>query len=142
MIRRILVALDETPIASRVLAVATGVADRFDADLHLFRALLVPPEFPAAAPHASAPDPLARHLEIAAERALLELAAGNARALAHPPMVRLGDPWMAIVEASDARDVDLVVVGSHLYHWPDRVLGTVAGNLANRGHRNVLVVRP
>jgi nucleotide-binding universal stress UspA family protein len=141
MIERILVALDDTAVAPRVLAVGTEIAERFDASLHLFRAVLVPPEFPAAAAHAAAADPLPEHLAAEARAMLLRYAAGNARALAHPPEVGFGDPWRAIVEASDRLEVDLVVVGSHLYHWPDRVLGTVAGELANRGHCNVLVVR-
>lgn len=142
MITRILVALDETPIAPRVLAVATEVAERFDADLFLFRALLVPPEFPPAAYHGSTEDPLSSHLAEAAARSLRDLAAGKPRALVHPPVIGRGDPWVAITEASERLAVDLVVTGSHLYHWPDRVLGTVAGNLVNRGHCDVLVVRP
>lgn len=141
MIRRILVALDATDSARRVLAAATEIADRFDAQLHLFRALLVPPEIPPAAAGGSHEDTLSAHLVQEAARSLSLLAEGNSRALANPPHVGFGDPWRAIVEAGDALDVDLVVVGSHLYHWPDRVLGTVAGDLANRGHRNVLVVR-
>lgn len=141
MIRRILVALDDTPIAPRVLEVATEVAERFDAAMHLFRAVQVPPEFPAAAAHGAAADTLPAHLVAEAAEALRGMAAGNARALAHPPDVGFGDPWTAIVAAGDRLDVDLIVVGSHLYSFSDRVLGTVAGNLANRGDRNVLVVR-
>jgi nucleotide-binding universal stress UspA family protein len=141
MIRAILVALDTTAIAPRVLAVATEIADRFDARLFLFRAVQVPPEFPAAAAHATSDDPLPRHLAEGAAADLRILAGGNPRAGLEDPIVAFGDPWLAIVATGDRLDVDLVVVGSHLYHWPDRVLGTVAGNLANRGHRNVLVVR-
>jgi len=141
VIRRILVALDDTAIAPRVLAVATEIAERFDADLHLFRAVLVPPEFPAAAANGAPDDPLPAYLEHEALAKLHQLAEGNARALAHAMEVGFGDAWRAIVEAGDRLDVDLLVVGSHVYHWPDRLLGTVAGNLANRGHRNVLVVR-
>jgi nucleotide-binding universal stress UspA family protein len=141
VIRSILVGLDTTPIAPRVLAVATEIAERFDARMYLLRAVQVPPEFPAAAAHAAGPDPLPRHLDEEAVRDLQRLAAGNPRASAADPIVGHGDPWRAIVETGDRLDVDLIVVGSHLYHWPDRLLGTVAGNLANRGHRNVLVVR-
>jgi nucleotide-binding universal stress UspA family protein len=140
MISTILVALDDTAIAPRVLATATEIAERFDAKMVLFRAILVPPEFPAAGAGAEA-DRLPAHLIAAARGALSALAAGNARALAVEPIIRQGDPWRAIVEASEHVNADLVVVGSHLYHWPDRILGTVAGNLANRGRRNVLVVR-
>jgi universal stress protein F len=72
---------------------------------------------------------------------LQRLAASNARATREAPVIGYGDAWRAIVAAADQLDVDLVVMGSHLYHFPDQVLGTVAGKLANRGTRNVLVVR-
>lgn len=141
MIRRILVALDDTAIASRVLETATEVAERFDARMFLFRAVMVPQEFPAAAANAAPRDALADVMAAEAMKGLSMLAAGNPRAIIEAPVVGRGDPWRAIVEAGDRLDVDLTVVGSHLYHWPDRILGTVAANLANRGHRNVLIVR-
>lgn len=141
MIRRILAALDDTAIAPRVLALSVEVAERFDADLYLFRAVLVPPEFPPAAAHGAHANPLPDHLTHEARASLRRLAAPHPRALAHEPHVGFGDPWHAIVEAADRLDVDLIVVGSHAYHFPDQLLGTVAGSLANRSHRDVLVVR-
>jgi nucleotide-binding universal stress UspA family protein len=141
VIRSVLVGLDTNAIAPRVLAVATEVAERLDARMFLFRAVPVAPELPAAAANATRRHPLARHLAAEAARDLQRLAAGNPRASAADPIVCHGDPWRAILETGDRLDVDLIVVGSHLYHGPDRVLGTVAGNLANRGHRNLLVVR-
>jgi len=141
MIRNLLVALDSTAIAPRVLAAATEIAERFDARMFLCRAVMVPPEFPAAAANAARHDALPDILAAQALAELRGLAAGNPRASAETPLISYGDPWRAIVEAGERLDVELIVVGSHLYHWPDRVLGTVAGNLVNRGHRNVLVVR-
>ena len=141
MIRNILVALDGTPIAPRVLASATEIAEQFDARMFLFRAVMLPQEFPAAAANASPRDALRDVLVREAAQELRRLAAGNARASVEAPVIGHGDPWRAIVDAAERLDVDLTVVGSHLYHWPDRVLGTVAANLANRGHRNVLIVR-
>jgi universal stress protein A len=142
MIHRILVALDETPVASRVLAMATEIAERFDATLLLLRVIDIPPEFPAAAANADPHDALPAFLTAQGVAALQALAAGNPRALVHPPIVRSGDPWQAIQREADQNAVDLIVVGSHAYHWQDRLLGSVAGTLANRGHANVLVVRP
>ena len=140
MIHTVLVALDETPIASRVLATATEIAERFDARMVLFHAVMVPPEFPAAAGNATGDDPLPGRLAEEARETLRRLASGNARATREAPVIGYGDPWRAILEAANRLDVDLVVVGSHLYHFPDQLLGTVAGTLANRGTRNVLVV--
>jgi len=141
VIRNILVALDGTAIAPLVLTAATEVAERFDARMFLFRAVMIPQEFPAAAADGGPRDSLRAMLVAEARQELRVLATGNGRASIEEPVIGHGDPWRAIVEAADRLDVDLTVVGSHLYHWPDRVLGTVAANLANRGHRNVLIVR-
>jgi nucleotide-binding universal stress UspA family protein len=141
MIRNILVALDGTAIAPRVLATATEIAERFNARMFLFRAVMVPPEFPAAAANTAPPDALPHLLAAQALEELRRLAAGNPRASAETPLIRYGDPWRTIVEAGDRLDVELIVVGSHLYHWPDQLVGTVAAHLATRGHRNVLIVQ-
>ena len=125
-----------------MLETATEIAARFDARMFLFRAITVPQEFPAAAAaHAAPRDALAEVMAVEAMNDLAMLAAGNPRAIVEAPVVGHGDPWRAIVEAGDRLGVDLTVVGSHLYYWPDRILGTVAANLANRGHRNVLIIR-
>jgi nucleotide-binding universal stress UspA family protein len=50
------------------------------------------------------------------------------------------EPWKGILAAADTVDADLIVLGSHGYRGWDRVLGTTAGKVANRAHRNVLVV--
>lgn len=140
MITTILVALDDKPIAARVLAVATEIADRFDARMLLLRVIHVPPEFPAAAGGASRRDPLAAHLHARAAEELAALARDNARASAEAPILISGEPWRTIVEAGDVFDADLIVMGSHVHRWPDRLLGTNAGHLANQGHRDVLIV--
>lgn len=140
MIASVMAALDGTAIAPRVLAVATEIAERFDAKMYLFRAIHVPPEFPAAAAHALPDDPLPASLTHRAAAELLALAAGNPRASNATLVIEEGDPWRAIIAASDRLSIDLVVMGSHTYHWPDQLFGTVAARLANRGHRNVLIV--
>ena len=142
MIRKILVALDDTAIAPRVLEAATEIAERFDAELHLFRAVDIPPEFPAAAANADPHDLLPEFLTARGAEALRQLALGNPRANQHVPVLGVGEPWRAIQDAADRLGVDLIVMGSHAYHWPDRLLGSVAGHMANQGHANVLVVRP
>ncbi len=142
MIRKILVALDATPIAPRVLSAASEIADRFDAELHLVRALDVPPEFPAAAADADPHDALPAFLTARARESMAALTAGNARAALHPLTIVAGDPWHVIQAAGDRLGVDLIVIGSHVFGWTDRLLGSVAGHLANQGHINVLIVRP
>ena len=139
MIETILVALDDSPRAPGVLAAASELAERFDARIVLYRAITVPPEFPAAA-HASHADPLARLMHEKASSALCALARDNARASVEPPLISSGEPWRAIIETADRLRVDLIVIGSHGYHGLDRILGTTAGKVANHARRNVLIV--
>jgi nucleotide-binding universal stress UspA family protein len=139
MIRKILVALDASERAPRVVAAASEIAERFDARMLLFRAVDLPPEFPPAA-HVEGGDPLPAYLQECARKELRALAAGNPRADLEHPEVVFEQPWRAIVAAADRLDVDLVVIGSHGYHGLDRLLGTTAGKVANHAHRNVLIV--
>ena len=139
MITRLLVALDGSPRSPGVFEVAAELAIRFEATVHPFRAIFVPPEFPAAA-GGSLHDLLPEHL--------LKTALGELRNLARPrhglvvalPIVRVGPPWKCIIETADELEVDVIVIGSHGYRGLDYVLGTTASQVANRAHRNVLVV--
>ena len=140
MIGTVLVCLDNSTRAPAVLAAATEIAERFDARMILYRAIVVPPEFPAAAAQTGGGDPLPEFLRREALDELHQLSKHNARATVEPPVVGVGQPWRAIVEVADRLAVDLVVIGSHGYHGLDRVLGTTAAKVANHARRNVLVV--
>jgi len=140
MISRILVALDGSVRAPGVFAAAVELATRFRATLQPFRAVTVPPEFPAAAA-GSRPDPLGAHLLERAEDELAKIVSTAPPGLhVARPIVRFGQPWRAILVMSDEMDADLIVVGSHGYHGLDRILGTTAARVANVSHRDVLVV--
>lgn len=140
MINRILVALDGSDRAAGVFGAAADMAAHFRATLRPFRAVVVPPEFPAAAA-GSRPDPLASHLLETAEAELAELVNGApAGVIVEPPLVRVGQPWRLILTVAEEIDADLIVVGSHGYHGLDRILGTTAARVANVSSRNVLVV--
>ena len=140
MISRILVALDGSERAPGVFAAAVELAARFRATLQPFRAVTVPPEFPAAAA-GSRPDPLAAHLFERAEEELANIVSSAPSGLhVARPIVRFGQPWRLILLVSDEMDADLIVVGSHGYHGLDRILGTTAARVANVSRRNVLVV--
>jgi nucleotide-binding universal stress UspA family protein len=139
VIRRILVALDGSKRAEGVLRAAAEIADRFDAKLYPFRAILVPPEFPAGAVSSHA-DPLLARMTEEAVAAMLELTARIEGTVVDAPYVKVGQSWRMIIEASEELDVDLIVIGSHGYHGVDRILGTTAGKVANVAKRSVLVV--
>lgn len=134
----ILAAVDGSERSSGVLTAALELAERFDAYVHLFRAVAVPPQFPPAA--AMPPDSLPDLLANEARRALLELAAGNPRIRIEDPDLTTPHPWRAVLGAAAKVQADLIVVGSHGYAGWDHLLGTNASKVADRADRNVLVV--
>jgi len=138
VIARILAAVDGSSRAAGVARAALELADRFGATVHLFRALSVPPEFPAAA--SNAPDLLGPQLVHEAEQHLRALAGNHGRVALEPVAVLQGQPWRAIIAESDRLDVDLIVLGSHGFGGWDRVLGTTAGKVVNHATRSVWVV--
>lgn len=139
MIRRLLVALDESQRATLVLRTAAELARAFGATLIPTRVLLIPPVFPPSA-HVRASDPLPPHLEAAAREDLLRATQALEGISVAVPVIRMGVPWREIVQAGEDLDVDVVVLGSHGYGGWDRVLGTTAAEVANRARRNVLIV--
>jgi nucleotide-binding universal stress UspA family protein len=140
MIRKILVAVDGSPIAAEVLVTGVEIAERFDASMVLLRVIQIPPEFPAAA-HLSEGDPLPEMMRVEAIQMLSALAALHPRAQVSPVSIRSGQPWREICAAAEELDADLVVLGSHGYGGWDRLLGTTAARVVDHASRNVFVVR-
>ena len=138
MIGSILAAVDFSSRAAGVARAAIELADKFGATVHLFRALAVPQEYPAAA--SNAPDALQPFLEDEARAQLRELAGTHQRVVVEPLVVLHGQPWRAIIAESQRLKVDLIVIGSHGFGGWDRVLGTTAGKVVNHADRSVLVV--
>ncbi|MGO9831500.1 MAG: universal stress protein [Myxococcaceae bacterium] len=134
----ILAAVDGSARAGSVFEAAFQLAERFDARLHLFRSVAVPPEFAAAAPMPR--DRLPEFLEDEARRSLSGLAAQHARVHIEPLDVTTAQPWRAIIAAAARLQADLIVIGSHGHSGWDRVLGTTASRVANHAERSVLVV--
>lgn len=140
MFHKILAALDTSERAPVVFETAVRMARLSGARLYVLRAIVVPPEFPAAAAGSPA-DPLVASMAAHAAQDLARLTAGALGDVSlQPPIVRPGTPWRIILDTAEEHDVDLIVVGSHGYHGWDRVLGTTAGKVANSATRNVLVV--
>ncbi len=138
--KRILVALDQSPRAAAVLAHACVIARFTAAELVLLHCVALPTGLPADA-FRSSPGEL---LEQWRGDALRDLQASMKRldpSLKASTLVRVGSPWSAICEAAKERDVDLVVIGSHGYDAMDHLLGTTAAKVVNHCDRSVLVVR-
>jgi nucleotide-binding universal stress UspA family protein len=139
-VKRILVALDASDRAARVLETAAKLAALAGAKLVLYRAVHVSPDLPRAAlseTDARLEDFLTRN----AHRDLEQLASTIAPSLVEQIATSFAVPWDGICGTARERDVDLVVIGSHGYGGLDRLLGTTASKVVNHCDRNVLVVR-
>jgi len=118
--------------------VAGEIARRFGGRVHLFRAVQVPPEFPAAAKTSG--DKLPKLLEVQASSHLIALAEECEGVVIEPPDMSTPQPWRAILNAADRVDADLIVIGSHGYGGWDRFLGTTASKVVDHASRSVFVV--
>ena len=138
--KRILVALDSSSRAERVLGAALRLADLADTKLVIYRAIGLPPDMPHE---------LFRMTDLRMEDYLLSHAHRDLdRLVRDVPKERIekvttsfATAWDGICTAAKENDVDLVVIGSHGYGGLDRLLGTTAGKVVNHADRNVLVVR-
>jgi len=138
--KRLLVALDASERASKVLEAAVRLAEFTGARLILYRAIVVQPELPRGVLIAT---------DVPLEDILVRNAHGDLQRLAErvPPQLveqittALATPWDGICRAAREHDVDLIVIGSHGYGGIDRILGTTAAKVVNHADRNVLVVR-
>lgn len=138
MFHKLLAAVDGSTHGAGVLKVALALAERFDGRVHLYRAIEIPLDLPAAA--ANPPDTLRPYLIAKALGELRLMAAGNPRVVVEPPAELHGSPWRDVLHVADVLEVDLIVIGSHGFKGWDRLLGTTAGAIANRSRRNVLVI--
>jgi universal stress protein F len=138
--KRILVALDGSPRAPKVLEVTARLAELAGGKLVLYRAITVSPDLPRA-------------LLVETDRRLEDILLANAQddlartaAQLRPELVdkaltAFAIPWDGICRAARECDAELIVIGSHGYGGIDRILGTTAGKVVNHADRNVLVVR-
>jgi len=139
-VKRLLVALDASDRASKVLEAAVRLAELTGARLILYRAIVVPPELPRdvlIATEARLEDILVR----AANDDLQRVAERVPPSLVEQITTAFATPWDGICRAAREHDVDLIVIGSHGYGGIDRILGTTAAKVVNHADRNVLVVR-
>ena len=138
--KRILVALDSSPRAPTVLAAALQLAAQADAQLVIYRAIGVPPDFPRELFNVTdlrLEDVLLRNAHTDLERLIADAPRERIEKIA----TAFATPWDGICAAARTYDVDLIVLGSHGYGGLDRILGTNAGKVVNHADRNVLVVR-
>ena len=139
MIKRILVAYDDTHSARRALDRAAELAKAFGSEVIVTSVapLLV------GSPRATGPlDPVDSPQRHAEE---LETARGvlSERGIDAKVVAATGDPAGAIAMIADEREADLVVVGTREPGLAERVLrDSVSAEVARRVHRDLLIVHP
>lgn len=138
--KTLLVPLDASQRAPKVLATATELAEKTGAKLFLLRVVGLPPEIPMS-PFGVSPDGFLQILIDDAKKQLEEQTKDVPAALLAGRETRVGTAWAAICEAAKEHAVDLIVIGSHGYTGIDRVLGTTAAKVVNRAECSVLVAR-
>jgi nucleotide-binding universal stress UspA family protein len=139
--KKILVALDSSPVAPKVLAEAALFARTFGAELVLLRAVGLPTELPPEA-FAMTPDNVTTLLFETAEKDLSGLAATLPDVATARRIVRVGTAWRVVCDVADEEQVDLVMIGAHGHRFIDRVLGTTTQRVVSHTERSLYIVRP
>lgn len=139
--KKILVALDSSPVAPKVLAEAALFARTFGAELVLLRAVGLPTELPPEA-FAMTPDNVTTLLFETAEKDLAGLAATLPDVATARRIVRVGTAWRVVCDVADEEQVDLVMIGAHGHRFIDRVLGTTTQRVVSHTERSLYIVRP
>ncbi len=139
--KTILVCLDSSPRAPRVLATAIDLAQRTSAKLTLFRSAGVPPEISQEEVVGVSPKELGERLLGSAKTGLMRMAEGVPSEVLAAVDVKIGTPWDAICQEAKRIGAELIIIGSHGYGALDRILGTTAAKVVNHAECSVLVVR-
>ena len=138
--KRILAAIDGSPRAPSVLAVAIAIARTQGAQLQLLRSVGLPAEVPQdfwKTTEDSLLDVLKKH----AEQYLQDELAKVPTDVSSGFEIGIGSPWQVICNAARTLQAELIVIGSHGYSGVERLLGTTAAKVVNHAPCSVLVVR-
>lgn len=129
--QRLLVASDLSPRSAHAVGRALQLAAQLNAELHVLH--VVDEDQPAT---------LAKHAKAEAERELQrQVDAGPAGVNAHVEVV-LGHPVEHVLAAAEAKEAELIVLGTHRKSpLKDILVGTTADQLIRHAQRPVLVVR-
>lgn len=138
---RILVAVDASPRATRVLHDAVDMAQKMGGKITVLRVVGLPVEIPLetwAVPPADLTDTLVDENRKSVEALVATLPPG----IVDGVLVEVGIAWQAICDIAAARKCDLIVLGTHGHGMLDRLLGTTASRVANHAPCSVFMVRP
>jgi nucleotide-binding universal stress UspA family protein len=143
-LQRILVTLDGSSLAERVLTLAGELAYLFDAELLLFRAAVLPPAFYASPDLTVVEASLWLGMQEEAARYLEEVA-GSLTTQGHRVRCVVARDRVpeTILKVAEEHDVSLIAMTTHGRTGLSRLLlGSVADRVGRESHRPVLLVRP
>lgn len=139
--RKILVALDSSSVASPLLGAAIQFAERFGGGLVLLRSVSLPVELPSSVFTISTDSALTVFRD-QAQQELAELAKAVPAALLVAAQVRVGGPaWRAVCEVAKEEAAAMIIIGSHGHGGLQRMLGTTAAKVVDHAECTVVVVR-
>ena len=137
--KSLLVAVDDSPGAVRVLRAGVDMAQRTSAQVRLLRVVGVPPDL-AATEWAASPTQVVDGFLVTARRDLEEMSALVPPELLAGLTVQVGTAWDAICSHAVEHDCDMIVIGSPGQGFFERLVGTTAAKVVNHADRAVLVV--
>ena len=140
--KKILVAVDFSPVAEKVIGQAVELAKRYDARLLFLHVVEYVPPIDVGY------EPVTPATWMVDETLLVE----NAKTSLHDfvsklqlnnavQRVEVGIPKHTIAEIAMQENVDLIVIGSHGRHGLDRLLGSTANGVLHNAKCDVLAVR-
>jgi ubiquinone biosynthesis protein len=134
-VRRVMVGTDRSQTAERAVRWAAGFADRFEADLYVVQVVL--PEHPADTEYGAAE----RTKAGAAADDLQHYARELAGERGHAKVVVDDDPAMAIVQATEDEEIDVLVVGNAgMAGRKEFLLGNVPNRISHNARCTVIIV--
>jgi ubiquinone biosynthesis protein len=134
-VKRVMVGTDRSETAERAVRWAAGFAERFDADLYVVQVIL--PERPADTEYGAAERTRAGAAADELHHYAFELAAERG----HSKVVVDDDPAMAIVQATQDEDIDVLVVGNAgMSGRKEFLLGNVPNRISHNARCTVIIV--
>jgi ubiquinone biosynthesis protein len=134
-VKRVMVGTDRSQTADRAVRWAAGFADRFEADLYVVQVIL--PEHPADTEHGAAELTRAGAAADDLHHYAFELAGERG----HGRVVVDDDPAMAIVQATEDEDIDVLVVGNAgMSGRKEFLLGNVPNRISHNARCTVIIV--
>lgn len=138
--KKIIVALDNSPVAASVLHAATELAAQQSAELVLLQAVTLPVDIPIDI-YYRPKDELPVVLQKESKHELETMRNQVPSSIKTRIRVEVGVPWQVICDTAKEEEADLVVMGAHGYRFYERMLGTTSGRVVTHAECSVLVVR-